>query len=123
MAVALLSFPYVHPIQVAWCSRNAGAVASRTVNASLYNMFVQAGSIIGSNVYRADDSPRYVRGNTVCIIMAVVNLVVLYPGTKLYYVWGQKDRVRDAMSPEERPHYHQITMAVRNRGLDSRFAH
>lgn len=26
--------------QVGWCSRNAGAVASRTVNASLYNMFV-----------------------------------------------------------------------------------
>ena len=97
MAVALLSFPYVHPIQVAWCSRNAGAVASRTVNASLYNMFVQAGSIIGSNVYRADDSPRYVRGNTVCIIMAVVNLVVLYPGKKLYTNGGTAKEIEYGM--------------------------
>lgn len=31
---------YTHPIQVGWCSRNSGAVASRTVNASLYNMWV-----------------------------------------------------------------------------------
>ena len=38
LVTALLSYPYTHPIQVGWCSRNAGAVASRTVNASLYNM-------------------------------------------------------------------------------------
>jgi len=38
VASGLLAFPYTHPIQVGWCSRNAGAVASRTVNASLYNM-------------------------------------------------------------------------------------
>jgi hypothetical protein len=38
LATALLMCPYVHPIQVGWCSRNAGSVASRTVNASLYNM-------------------------------------------------------------------------------------
>ncbi|KAG6840435.1 hypothetical protein C0991_006747 [Blastosporella zonata] len=43
---------------VAWCSRNSGAVASRTVNASLYNMFVQASAVIASQVYRKDDAPQ-----------------------------------------------------------------
>jgi len=43
--------------EVAWCSRNAGGVASRAVNASLYNMFVQAGSIIAIQMYKADDAP------------------------------------------------------------------
>ncbi|KAG6334852.1 hypothetical protein ID866_4242 [Astraeus odoratus] len=38
IVTGLLSYPYTHAIQVGWCSRNAGAVASRTVNASLYNM-------------------------------------------------------------------------------------
>ena len=54
----LYDFRYTHPIQVGWCSRNSGAVASRTVNASLYNMFVQASSVISSQIYRADDAPR-----------------------------------------------------------------
>ncbi|KAL0958114.1 hypothetical protein HGRIS_000283 [Hohenbuehelia grisea] len=58
IASGLVSYPYTHPIQVGWCSRNAGAVASRTVNASLYNMFVQASSIISSQIYRKDDAPR-----------------------------------------------------------------
>jgi hypothetical protein len=42
-----------HPIQVAWNSRNANTVRSRTVASALYNMFVQAGGIISANIYRA----------------------------------------------------------------------
>jgi hypothetical protein len=42
LATALCSYPYTHPIQVGWASRNSGAVASRTVNASLYNMLVSS---------------------------------------------------------------------------------
>jgi hypothetical protein len=55
-------YPYVHPIQgdtqhgtghsmltvsaVAWASRNSYSVGTRTITASVYNMCVQAGSII-----------------------------------------------------------------------------
>lgn len=63
ISTLLLSYPYSHPIQVAWCSRNSGAVASRTVSASVYNMFVQASGIIASNVYRKDDASLFRRGN------------------------------------------------------------
>lgn len=41
----ITAFPYIHPIQVAWVSRNSGSVKTRTISASLYNMFVQAGVI------------------------------------------------------------------------------
>lgn len=40
ISTGLLMYPYTHPIQVGWCSRNAGAVASRTVSASVYNMYI-----------------------------------------------------------------------------------
>lgn len=44
LSTLLLSFPYSHPVQVAWTSRNAGAVATRTVSASVYNMYVARAS-------------------------------------------------------------------------------
>jgi len=42
----ITGFPYVHPIQVAWASTNSGSVRTRTISASVYNMFVQAGVVI-----------------------------------------------------------------------------
>ena len=42
----ITGFPYIHPVQVAWASTNSYGVGTRTVSASLYNMFVQAGGIV-----------------------------------------------------------------------------
>ncbi|TDL21999.1 allantoate permease [Rickenella mellea] len=125
LATALLSYPYTHPIQVGWCSRNSGAVASRTVNASLYNMFVQASSIISNNIYQKSDAPRYRKGNRILITISCINLLVLYPGTKAYYKWrnAQRDKKWNAMTPEERDNYLNTTKDVGNRRLDFRFAH
>lgn len=114
--------------EVAWCSRNAGAVACRTVNASLYNMFVQASSIISSQIYVASDAPRCkfsafevysqtdligtcacdvasdLRGNRNLIIICCINLFILYPGTRWYYKLknAQRDKKWNAMSIEVR---------------------
>ncbi|KAF8906727.1 allantoate permease [Gymnopilus junonius] len=125
LSTLLLMYPYTHPIQVGWCSRNAGAVASRTVSASVYNMFVQASSIISSNIYRADDAPQYHRGNSILIGICAFNLIFLYPGTKAYYIWRnrQRDKIWDAMTSEEKSHYLATTTDIGNRRLDFRFAH
>ncbi|KAE9396448.1 MFS general substrate transporter [Gymnopus androsaceus JB14] len=101
----LWTLPYTHPIQVGWCSRNAGAVASRTVNAFDYTT--------------------YRRGNLALIVICCFNIVVLYPGTKAYYIWRnrQRDRIWNAMSVEERKEYLETTKDMGNRRLDFRFAH
>ncbi|KAH7929574.1 allantoate permease [Leucogyrophana mollusca] len=120
IVTGLLSFPCV-----GWCSRNSGAVASRTVNASLYNMFVQASSIVSAQIYVQSDAPRYKRGNRTLIIICSINILVLYPGTKAYYIWRNRQRAKiwDAMTPEEQTHYLSTTKDMGNRRLDFRFAH
>ncbi|BGP43488.1 hypothetical protein JCM10449v2_007523 [Rhodotorula kratochvilovae] len=77
LATGVLSYPYVHAIQVNWCSRNAGSVRTRTVSASLYNVVVQASSIIGANIYQASDSPRYYKGNKILLGIVAFNLAII----------------------------------------------
>ncbi|EXJ85179.1 hypothetical protein A1O3_05854 [Capronia epimyces CBS 606.96] len=120
----LLSYPSAHPIQVGWNSRNSNAVHSRTVSAAMYNMFVQAGGIISSNVYREDDAPRYKRGNRVLLIVALCN-IGLYLLTKAYYVFQnrQRDRRWRAMTGPQQLQYLARTKDQGNQRLDFRFAH
>ncbi|GAA5886066.1 hypothetical protein JCM6882_004251 [Rhodosporidiobolus microsporus] len=125
LATLVLGFPYAHALQVAWCSRNAGSVRTRTVSASVYNMFVQVSSIIGSNLYQADDAPRYFRGNSIILGIVAGNLLVIYPATYGYYRWrnAQKEKVWGKMTTEERSHYLATTTDEGAKRLDFRFAY
>jgi hypothetical protein len=120
----LLYYPNAQPIQVTWNSRNFNAVQLHTVSAACYNMFVQAGGIISSNIYRADDAPLYKRGTKQLIAILGMN-VGLYFLTKVYYVWrnAQRERKWSGMSEGERLEYLANTKDQGNKRLDFRFAH
>ncbi|KAK2038836.1 MFS general substrate transporter [Colletotrichum somersetense] len=90
----LLMYPngqFLKPTLVGWNSRNSNTVRSRTVSAACYNMFVQTGGIISSNIYRSDDAPLYKRGNRSLLGIVCMNLL-LYPLVKSYYVYRNKKR-------------------------------
>jgi hypothetical protein len=64
VSVLIVGGPYVHAINVAITSRNAGSVRTRTVASALYNMFVQASSVIGSNVSRQCQARGFLSADT-----------------------------------------------------------
>ncbi|ROV97086.1 hypothetical protein VMCG_07453 [Cytospora schulzeri] len=123
-SMMLVGSPYIHAILVGITSRNAGSVRTRTVGSAVYNMCVQASSIISSNIYRTSDSPDYRTGNKV-ILGIIAWTVCLIVGIKVYYIWrnAKRDKIWNAMTTEERDEYLTTTTDQGNKRLDFRFAH
>ncbi|RAK91882.1 MFS general substrate transporter [Aspergillus costaricaensis CBS 115574] len=120
----LIGAPYVHAIIVAMTSRNAGSVRTRTVASAVYNMMVQASSIIASQIYQDKDKPYYRVGNKVLIAISVFSMA-LFIGAKFYYIWRNKYNAArwNAMSSEEREEYLAANKDLGNKRLDFRFTH
>ncbi|TKX22531.1 MFS transporter-like protein 92 [Elsinoe australis] len=124
LLTGLLSYPYCHAILVAWNSRNSNTVRTRAVSAALYNMFVQAGNIIGSNIYRENDRPLYLRGNKILLGITCWNIVQLWL-VKNYYVRKNKRREEAwaKLNGEEKEDYIHNTKDEGAKRLDFRFVH
>jgi len=124
IATVTLGYPYVHTVQVSWCSRLSGSIRTRTVSASLYNMVVQLSAIIGANVYQPSDAPRYHKANRGLIGVIAVCVGLLYPGTYFFYKWTneKRDKRWNAMSEDEKSEYLRTTKDEGNKRLDFRFA-
>jgi hypothetical protein len=102
----IIGYPYVHAICVAWTVQNAGSVGNRAVASAVYNIFVQAGSLVALNIYRANDAPRYPKGNAA--LMAIAGLGIFSTiATHWYYKKrnAQKEKVWQSYSAEERAAY------------------
>ncbi|KAG5361095.1 putative transporter [Yarrowia sp. C11] len=122
--ILIIGSPYVHAILVSWASRNSNTVAQRTISAAMYNMCVQAGNVIASNIYRKDDAPQYYRGNTQLVAISAASIVLVLL-VKVYYVAvnRHRDNKWNAMSKEEKAEYKATTKDIGSRRLDFRFAH
>ncbi|KAJ4372801.1 hypothetical protein N0V86_008167 [Didymella sp. IMI 355093] len=120
----LLSYPYCHAILVGWNAANSNAVRTRAVSAAFYNMFVQAGNIIASNIYRNDDQPLYRRGNKILLGICSFNIFLFF-FVKAFYVWRNKvrDRQWNVMTKEEQDDYVVSTKDQGMKRLDFRFVH
>ena len=88
---------------------------------------LNSGSLIGSQIYRSWDAPYYKTGNTVCIAILALSLVTFVVQRQyLVHLNKQKERVWNALSPEEKIIY-QTDVEERekdgNKRLDFRFAY
>lgn len=124
--ITLISgYPYFHPIVSAWISENTFDVKKRAITAATYNVIVQIGSLIGSQIYRSYEAPYYKRGNIVLIAICALSLVTfLVQRVYLAILNKRKERIWDAMTVEERVAYQNDQEAREldgNKRLDFRF--
>ncbi|GHJ89331.1 hypothetical protein NliqN6_5733 [Naganishia liquefaciens] len=122
----IAGYPYFHPIMTSWISENSFSVKKRSISVATYNIVVQWGAIVGSQIYRKDDVPYYHRGNKILISLCLATLAAYV----LNWMWighlnKKKSRVWEAMSAEERFAYQDDQKAREadgNRRLDFRFS-
>ncbi|KFY19499.1 hypothetical protein V491_04400 [Pseudogymnoascus sp. VKM F-3775] len=124
--ITLISgYPYFHPIVSAWISENTFDVKKRAITAATYNVIVQVGSLIGSQIYRKYDSPYYKQGNKVLISICALSLLT-FVAQRLYLQTLNKKKaaVWDEMTVDERAIYQADATAREvdgNKRLDFRF--
>lgn len=125
--ITLISgYPYFHPIVSAWISENTFDVKKRAITAATYNVIVQFGSAISSQIYRKYDTPYYKQGNKVLISICALSLVTFV----VQRIWlgklnKRKEAVWSMMSQAERVAYQEDKAAREtdgNKRLDFRFA-
>ena len=106
LTTMISGYPYFHPILSAWISENSFNVKKRALTAATYNVVVQMGSVVGSQIYRTDDSPYYYRGNKVLISICALTLVVLL-GQRFWLrtLNKRKERAWDRKTALERVEY------------------
>ncbi|KAK4446393.1 major facilitator superfamily domain-containing protein [Podospora aff. communis PSN243] len=126
--ITLISgYPYFHPIVTSWISENTFDVKKRAIAAAVYNVIVQIGSLISSQIYRRWDGPYYKTGNTVLVSICGLSVVTfLVQRFVLVQLNKKKGEEWEQMTPEERLVY-QNDIAARsgegNKRLDFRYAY
>lgn len=119
-----LGYPPSWAISISWTSENSNSVRTRSVSAALVNMFSQAGSIIGSELFRQDDKPKYHRGLEQDFGISIGAIAAVILGV-FYYILKNKwrDRKWASMSEEEQLDYTLHTKDIGNKRLDFRFSY
>jgi hypothetical protein len=125
--ITLISgYPYFHPLVSSWISENTFDVKKRAITAATYNVIVQIGSLISSQIYRKYDGPYYKQGNSVLAAMCALSLFTFVVQRQvLVRLNRKKQREWEGMTSEEKAVYQADTVAREKEGnkrLDFRFA-
>lgn len=120
----LLAHAPIWPLSISWCSYNSNGVRSRAVSAAVVNMFSQAAGIISANIYRADDAPKYDRGNKQLLGIAF-GAAASCIAARYYYIWRNKQKRAkwEALTIEEQENYLATTTDEGNKKINFFFTY
>lgn len=65
--VACGIYPII-PLTLSWVSNNQLGHTKRGVAIAMTSMIAQCFSMLGTQIYRTEDGPRYIKGHTICVV-------------------------------------------------------
>lgn len=65
--VASSVYPAI-PLTISWVSNNQLGHTKRGVAIAMTSMIAQCFSMLGTQIYRPEDQPRYIKGHTICLV-------------------------------------------------------
>jgi hypothetical protein len=125
--ITLISgYPYFHPLVSSWISENTFDVKKRAITAATYNVIVQIGSLISSQIYRKYDGPYYKQGNKVLVSICALSLITFIVQRQFLVRLNKKKQQKwEQMTSEEKAVYQADVISREqdgNKRLDFRFA-
>ncbi|KAG7529300.1 hypothetical protein FFLO_05728 [Filobasidium floriforme] len=117
MVTLIAGYPYFHPILTSTISENSFSTKRRSMQITGYNVVVQIGSVVSSQIYRKDDAPYYHRGNKILVSICGLALIT-FALTRWYfgYLNNQKEKIWSAMTAEEKWAYQEDITAREKEG-------
>jgi sugar phosphate permease len=118
------SWPLTHPLNISWMTENMAPLGKRTVASGLIIGFANIFAVWASQIYRAEDAPKFRNGNTVNVAVCIL-AVLLWIGLRQYYINANKkrDALWNVKSKEEKEFYLATTADLGNKRLDFRYAY
>lgn len=82
---------------LSWSAVNVSGQTKRAVAGAMQISIGNLGAVMGTQLYRANDGPRYIVGHSVALAYLLANIAV--SGT-LYYILKKENKKRDDIKPE-----------------------
>jgi hypothetical protein len=60
------------PLTISWVSNNQLGHTKRGVAIAMTSMIAQCFSMLGTQIYRTEDQPRYIKGHAICLVFLIL---------------------------------------------------
>ncbi|KAJ3103949.1 hypothetical protein HK100_004131, partial [Physocladia obscura] len=111
--------PSTHPMNIAWLTENTAPLGKRTVSSGLVIGAANIYGVYASQIYQANDAPRYHTGNFILLGFLAITLL-LWLGQKFNYIRLNRKRasIWNGKSDDEKAEYNATTEDQGNDRLD-----
>ncbi|KAF9197188.1 hypothetical protein BGZ49_002524 [Haplosporangium sp. Z 27] len=113
-----------HPVNAAWIAGNTAPIGKRTIALAMYIMSVNLCSIPGSNIFRANDAPRFITGMWILFgSLMLTTTLFIFQRYHLKYLNTRRARITKNWTPEDWRNYDETTKDIGDDRLDFVFSY